>query len=119
MRLLAHIEKPSWCSATGPANCAACFFEEVCPLVGVEFLGFEHRDKIGIAEFIRLAPGLDVMPVFRRVYIIHIAGIPFVAEGGDRVNTPVEIYSEFRIAEPLGGGVALFEGFPIGGKRLL
>ena len=102
-----------------PGELRTRFFEEVRPFIGVELLRLEHRHKIRIPELVRLAVCLDVMLVFRRVYVIHIPRIPFVAERGHGVNAPVKIYPEFRVAEPLGRRITFLQRNPVRRKNLL
>ena len=45
--------------------------------------------------------GLDVMLKFRRILDVHVPGIPFVAEGRNRIDTPMDEDAELTVFEPL------------------
>src|SRR5882757_8014670 len=78
------------------------FFEEICPSLGIIFLGFEHGDEIFIAELRQWPIGAYVMLVDLRPLEIHLAGIPLAAKCGNGIDAPVNEDAEFRIPVPVG-----------------
>src|ERR1700729_1750327 len=73
---------------------------------GVEVFGFELGDEVFVTELGLLAVGGYVVLEGRIAGDVHVAGVPLVGEGGDRVDAPMEEDTEFGVAEPVGGLVA-------------
>ena len=96
----------------------AGILEEFRPRHGVEVLGLEHRDEILVAEFRRRAVGVAMVlinPATAFLRLIHFAGIPFVAESGNRIHAPVDEDAELGVLIP-GGDFVFGEGGPFGFK---
>ena len=83
--------------------------EQLRPFVRVKMFCLKHGDKVLIAEFRMLPIGCNMMLILRRTLDVHIAGIPFAAEGRNTVDAPVDKDTEF--------GVLIPRGNPIGGQR--
>ena len=76
--------------------------EQASPRCRVEFLSLELRDEILVTELVLGSVRGDVMLVLVRALVIHVARIPFVAKSRNRIDTPVNEYSELRVHVPLG-----------------
>ena len=74
--------------------------EQRGPFPGVEFLGLEKRDEVLVAEFGLRPIGLQVVFVLGRILDIHLARIPFAAEGGDGIDAPVDEDAELGVEIP-------------------
>ena len=70
-------------------------------------LGLEHGNEILVAEFVLRTVGGDVVPVLFRIFPIHVARIPLVAERGNGIDAPVNEDSELSVFVPIGGLVFL------------
>jgi hypothetical protein len=97
--------------------------EQRGPFLGVEMasLGFQLRrelyeptalvfvpdDEVVIRPRRHVAIVLHVVLVLGRSCNIHVAGIPLVGEGRNRVDAPVEVDAEFGVLEPFGDGFCL------------
>ena len=92
--------------------------EEINPRIGIEVLRAKQGDEVFITKRTLRPVGGDVMLEGRAARLIHVAGIPFVAECWDRIDSPVEKDSELGIAEPIGCLVTR-ERLPIGVKRTM
>lgn len=66
-------------------------------------------DEVVVGPLAWIAVVFQVVPALGRALEVHRAGIPFVAEGRDRVDTPVEVDAEFGVLEPLGRGVGALQ----------
>ena len=88
------------------------FFEQVGPGVRGELLRLEQGDEILVAERLVGAVGLDVMLKLPAALNVHVAGIPFAAEGGHGVNAPVDEDAELGVPVPL-RGLEGAQGFPV------
>src|SRR5690242_8624486 len=88
----------------------ACLLEQRRPRCGVESFSCEEWDKVFVPEAGLRSKGFDVVLEFFRAFQIHLARIPFVTEGGNRIDAPMNEYPEFRIPVPLGHAIA-FERF--------
>ena len=74
--------------------------EQRRPLPGVELLGPEHGDEVLVAETRLRPPGFDVVPEGRLVLLVHVPGIPLVAESGYGVDAPMDEDPELRVLVP-------------------
>jgi hypothetical protein len=83
-------------------------FKQFCPFRSIELLCGEHGDEILVAKFRGRTVGLNVVFMLFRSLSIHVVGVPCPvrAAGRDRVNSPVSIYPEFGILEPLWRGMS-------------
>ena len=86
--------------------------EQVRPAIGVEVLGLEHGDEIFVSKFRLRAVSLHVVLINWVIHQVHITWIPFVVEGGNRIDAPVNEDPELRILIPFRHLVG-FERFPI------
>lgn len=78
----------------------ACSGKGSGPEVRIETFCREEGDKIFVAEFRMLSVGADMVFVLRRVFDIHIPGIPFVGEGRNTVKSPVEKDTKLGFRKP-------------------
>ena len=74
--------------------------------------------KVLVAELVLRSVSGDVVLVLLRSLAIHISRIPFVAEGRDRIDSPVNEDAELRVLVPFGHFVFL-QRFPVRAKRAL
>src|SRR5579863_9461068 len=90
-------------------------FEQPGPRLGIIFLGLESRNEVFVSESVLRAVGCDVMLVFVRTLVVHVARIPFVSKRWNGINAPVNEDPELRVLVPFGNCVGL-ERLPIGAK---
>ncbi len=90
--------------------------EQLGPYGGIELIRLEQRNKVLVAELGLRTVGLDVMGIFRTALDIHVARIPFAAEGRDRIQPPVHKDAELGIGVPLRRFIGL-KRRPIGAER--
>ncbi len=84
----------------------AGFLKERHPRLGIPLFRLEHRDEVLITELGRMSPMLDVMleevgplPIDEFVQV-HKPRVPFVLEGRDGIDAPVDEDAELGILEP-------------------
>ena len=75
--------------------------EQLRPGLGIELLRLEHRDELLVAELLLGAVGRDVVLIGLGALDVHVAGIPFVVEGGHAVHAPVNEDAQLQFVEPL------------------
>jgi hypothetical protein len=85
--------------------------EERRPSPGVELLGLEHRDEVLVAELGLRTIGGEVVRELLLALLVHVPGIPLVAECGHGVDAPVDEDPELGVLVPP-RGLELREGGP-------
>ena len=60
----------------------------------------KRRDEVLVAELVLRAVGLDVVLELLRALLVHVAGIPLVAEGGHGIDAPVDEDAELAVLVP-------------------
>ena len=93
----------------------AGLLEQIGPRLGIEFFRLEPGNKVFVAEFRLRAEGSQVMGELRRALFVHVPRVPFVAEGGNRVDAPMKENAELGILIP-GGNLVLLERVPVGAE---
>ena len=88
------------------------FTEQIRPGGGIKALRFEQGNEIPVPDFFMGTVGFDMMPILLAALDIHVPGIPFVAERGHGIYTPVDEDAELGILIPL-RYLKMGEGFPI------
>ena len=74
--------------------------EQIGPCGRVELLRREHRDEVLVAELRLVAEHLLVIDELARVLQIHVARVPFVAEGRHAIGPPVDEDAELAVFVP-------------------
>ncbi len=95
----------------GDDEFGARFAEELGPRIGVVGLGLEHGDEVLVAELGLRPVGFEVVLELRAILQVHVAGIPLIAKGRHRVDTPVDEDTEFGVDIPVRYSV-LCQRFP-------
>src|SRR6185437_14331604 len=72
------------------------------PLLRIKFLRLEHRNEILVPKLGEWSICCQMMFIFLGSLPVHVPGIPFIAERGNGIDTPVNEDSEFRIFIPFG-----------------
>src|ERR1700721_1201057 len=80
--------------------------------MGIEVLTTKERDEVLVAKSSLRAVRGNVMKERGVALLIHVARIPFVGEGGNGIDSPVEKDAELGVAKPIRGLVA-GEGLPV------
>jgi len=75
--------------------------EEIDPGIGIEVLGFEHGDKIFVAEGGLRTVGCYVMFESLVAGDIHVAGVPLISVCRNGINAPMEKYAKLCVAKPI------------------
>jgi len=91
-------------------------FEELDPILGIEFFGAEAGNEILVAAAVETAEALNKVVVRRIAGPVHVMRIPFIHRAGDSVDTPADEDAEFGVLEPLGNRVVA-QGFPVWALR--
>ena len=78
-----------------------CLFKQVGPFFRVKLIPGKEGNQVFITKLGMFTIGLDVMLKFRRILDVHVPGIPFVAEGRNRIDTPMDEDAELTVFEPL------------------
>ena len=79
----------------------SCLGKKICPLIGIEFLRLEHRNKVFITKILVRTVGLHMVVKFPGSLYIHIPGIPLVGIGRNAVDSEMDKDSEPGILIPL------------------
>lgn len=85
----------------------AGFYEEGNPVGGAEAMGREARNEVFVAKLGVRTVGGKVVTISGAIADVHLAGIPFIAEGRDAVDTPVDENAKLAVEVPIGDGVVL------------
>src|SRR5579863_3883280 len=91
------------------------FFKDPSPLGGIEVFGFEERDQILVTLNRIAAVARTEVAVGALAGTVHVAGIPLVLGGRNRVDAPMNEDAELGILVPLRLFV-LDQGGPIGAE---
>src|SRR5579884_625079 len=75
-------------------------------------LGFEHGNKVLVAELIYGSIGFDVVLILLGSLNIHISWIPFIGERRNRVESPMDKDSELCVFVPIRDFI-LLQGLPV------
>src|ERR1019366_1117720 len=79
----------------------AGLLEESHPRIWVEVLGGKCGSKVLVTEAIERAVGGKMVIVLRSAGKVHPVGVPFIAEGGDGIESPVKVDTKLGITEPV------------------
>ena len=86
--------------------------EQVSPGLRVEVFAPEQRDEVLVAEVLLIAEIFHMVGKFLPLGVVHIPGVPLIAECRHRIDAPMDKNTQFPSVIPLGCGV-LGQGGPI------
>src|SRR5271163_2312026 len=93
-------------------------FEELCPGLRIEVLGFEHREEVLIAKLRQWTVRCHMMLIDRRSFLVHLARIPLVSVRRYGVEAPVNEDAKLCVPVPV-RSLILRQRLPVGLKRSL